>query len=77
MQRSRAVASHLRPAHLSQALAGTALAGKKVDAAEHVVAMTTPEQTTMEKPVANWLSLINQRLATYEGTLFEPRGSPQ
>lgn len=66
---------------VAQALAGTALAGKKDDGAEHLpaprlrqagtVATTAAEQTALNKLVANWRALIDQRLAADEGTLFD------
>jgi putative DNA methylase len=48
---------------VAQALAGTALAGKKEDGAEHTVATTAAEQAALKKLVANWRALIDQRLA--------------
>ena len=56
---------------VAQALAGTALAGKKDDGAEHTVATTAAEQAALKKLVANWRALIDQRLAADEGTLFD------
>ncbi len=56
---------------MAQALAGTALAGKKDDGAEHLVATTASEQSALQKIVANWRALIDQRLAADEGTLFD------
>jgi putative DNA methylase len=56
---------------VAQALAGTALAGKKDDGAEHTVATTAAEQSALKKLVANWRTLIDQRLAADEGTLFD------
>ncbi len=56
---------------VAQALAGTALAGKKDNGPEHTVATTAAEQAALKKLVANWRALINQRLAADEGTLFE------
>ena len=56
---------------VAQALAGTALAGKKGDGAEHTVATTAAEQAALKKLVANWRALIDQRLAADEGTLFD------
>jgi len=56
---------------VAQALAGTALAGKKDDGAEHLVATTASEQAALKKLVANWRALIDQRLAASEGTLFD------
>jgi putative DNA methylase len=56
---------------VAQALAGTALSGKKEDSAEHTVATTAAEQAALNKLVANWRALIDQRLAADEGTLFD------
>jgi putative DNA methylase len=56
---------------VAQALAGTALAGKKDDGPEHTVVTTAAEQTALKKLVANWRALIDQRLAADEGTLFD------
>ena len=56
---------------IAQALAGTALAGKKDDGAEHTVATTAAEQAALKKLVANWRALIDQRLAADEGALFD------
>lgn len=56
---------------VAQALAGTALAGKKDDGAEHLVATTASEQAALKKLLANWRALIDQRLAASEGTLFD------
>jgi putative DNA methylase len=59
---------------VAQALAGTALAGKKDNGPEHTVATTAAEQAALKKLVANWRTLIDQRLAMDEGTLFDTRG---
>jgi len=56
---------------VAQALAGTALAGKKDNGPEHTVATTAAEQAALKKLVANWRALIDQRLAADEGTLFD------
>ncbi|HOL59752.1 MAG TPA: DUF1156 domain-containing protein [Syntrophales bacterium] len=56
---------------IAQALAGTALAGRKDDGPEHTLATTQAEATALNKLVANWRALIDQRLAAREGTLFE------
>ena len=56
---------------VAQALAGTALAGRKDDGPEHTVATTPAEAAALNKLVANWRALIDQRLAAREGTLFE------
>ena len=55
---------------VAQALAGTALAGKKDDGAEHLVATTASEQAALKKLVASWRALIDQRLADAESSLF-------
>ncbi|UKL14275.1 DUF1156 domain-containing protein [Dissulfurimicrobium hydrothermale] len=56
---------------VAQTLAGTALAGRKDDGPEHTLATTQAEATALNKLVANWRALIDQRLAAREGTLFE------
>jgi len=56
---------------VAQALAGTALTGKKDDEPEHTVATTPAEAAALNKLVANWRALIDQRLAADEGTLFD------
>ena len=56
---------------VAQALAGTALAGRKDDGPEHTLATTPAEAAALNKLVANWRALIDQRLAAREGTLFE------
>jgi putative DNA methylase len=56
---------------VAQALAGTALAGRKDDGPEHTVATTPSEAAALNKLVANWRALIDQWLAAREGTLFE------
>jgi len=56
---------------VAQALAGTALAGKKEDGPDHTVVTTAAEQTALKKLVANWRALIDQRLAMDEDTLFD------
>jgi putative DNA methylase len=56
---------------VAQALAGTALAGKKDNGPDHTVVTTTAEQAALKKLVANWRALIDQRLAMDEGTLFD------
>lgn len=56
---------------VAQALAGTALTGRKDDGPEHTVATTPAEAAALNKLVANWRALIDQRLAAREGTLFE------
>jgi putative DNA methylase len=56
---------------VAQTLAGTALAGRKDDGPEHLLATTPAEGAALKKLVANWRALIDQRLAAREGTLFE------
>jgi putative DNA methylase len=56
---------------LAQALAGTALTGKRDNGPDHTVVTTAAEQTALKKLVANWRALIDQRLAADEGTLFD------
>jgi len=59
---------------VAQALAGTALEGRRDEgAADHLVTTTATEQAALKKLVANWRVLIDQRLAASEGTLFDPR----
>jgi putative DNA methylase len=48
---------------VAQALAGTALAGRKDDGPEHTVATTPAEAAALNKLVANWRALIDQRLS--------------
>jgi putative DNA methylase len=56
---------------VAQALAGTALAGRKDAGPEYTVTTTPAEAAALNKLVANWRALIDQRLAAREGTLFE------
>ncbi len=56
---------------VAQALAGTALAGRRDEGADHLVTTTASEQAALKKLVANWRALIDQRLAASEGTLFD------
>ena len=58
---------------LAQVLAGTALAGRKAGGPDHLVSTTAREQAALQKLIANWNSLIDQRLAASEGTLFDLR----
>jgi putative DNA methylase len=51
---------------VAQALAGTALAGRKDDGPEHTVATTPAEAAALNKLVANWRALIDQRLADHD-----------
>jgi len=48
---------------VAQALAGTALAGRKDDGPEHTVATTPAEAAALKKLVANWRALIEARLS--------------
>jgi putative DNA methylase len=48
---------------VAQALAGTALAGRKDDGPEHTVATTPAESAALKKLVANWRALIEERLS--------------
>ena len=48
---------------VAQALAGTVLAGKKDDGADHFVTTTASEQAALKKLLANWRALIESRLA--------------
>jgi putative DNA methylase len=57
---------------VAQALAGTALAGKKDNGPEHTVVTTAAEQAALKKLVANWRALIDQRLGSLR--LFEKEG---
>jgi len=59
---------------VAQALAGTALAGKKDDNPEHAVTTSPAEQAALKKLVANWRALIDQRLATGDLPLFKIGG---
>jgi len=55
---------------VAQTLAGTALSGRKDDGPEHTVATTPAEAAALNKLVANWRALIDQRLAAREEDLF-------
>ena len=48
---------------VAQALAGTALAGRKDDGPEHTVTTTPSEAAALNKLVANWRALIDVRLS--------------
>ena len=48
---------------VAQALAGTALTGRKDDGPEHTVATTPAEASALRKLVANWRTLIEDRLS--------------
>jgi putative DNA methylase len=54
-----------------QALAGTALTGKKDDGPNNTVVTTPAEQAALKKLVANWWALIDQQLAMDKSTLFD------
>ena len=56
---------------VAQALAGTALSGKKEDLPEHSVTTTAAEQAALKKLVANWRSLIDQRAKDKHEALFD------
>jgi len=56
---------------VAQALAGTALEGKKGEGAQLVVTTTPTEQAALKKLVANWRTIIDQRLAASKETLFD------
>ncbi len=58
---------------VAQALAGTALSGRKDDGPEHILATTSAEGAALKKLVANWRALIDQRLAKAENGLFGRR----
>lgn len=62
-----------RPRLVAQALAGTAVAGKKDNGPKQTVATRAAERAALKKLVANWRALIDQRLAGDEGTLFDTR----
>lgn len=59
---------------LAQALAGATLSGKRDEDVQKLVHTTAPEQAALQKLLANWRALIDQRLAADEGTLFNPKG---
>lgn len=48
---------------VAQALAGAALSGRKDDGLEHTVVTTPAEAATLNKLLANWRAIIDQRLA--------------
>jgi putative DNA methylase len=54
---------------VAQALAGRALSGAVED--ERGIITTPAEQEALKKLLANWRTLIDQRLAAEEGTLFD------
>ena len=51
---------------VAQVLAGTALAGRKDDGPEHAVATTPAEAAALKKLLANWRSLIEDRLSDFD-----------
>jgi putative DNA methylase len=55
---------------VAQALAGAGLKGKTEVEAKALVATTPPEQAALSKLTANWRTLVDQRLAAAEATLF-------
>ncbi len=59
---------------VAQALAGASLKGKTEEEAKALVATTAPEQAALAKLTANWRSLVDQRLAASEGSLFGRKG---
>lgn len=56
---------------VAQALAGTTLEGKKGVGAELAVTTTPSEQAALKKLVANWRTIVDQRLAEGKETLFD------
>ena len=56
---------------VAQALAGTALAGRRDEQTAHVVATTMQERAALKKLLANWKSLMELRFAVREPTLFD------
>lgn len=60
---------------VAQALAGAALEGKKDQGGEPLVATTASEQSALKKLVANWRTLVDQRLAVDGMLPFDRRGS--
>lgn len=61
---------HERLRLIAQALAGTTLEGKKEQ--DQLFATTASEQSALQKLLANWRSLIKQRVTKDDGTLFKP-----
>ncbi|MDY7018240.1 MAG: DUF1156 domain-containing protein [Nitrospirota bacterium] len=55
---------------VAQALAGAALSGRKDDGPEHTVVTTPAEAAALNKLLANWRALIDQRLAARKETLL-------
>jgi len=60
---------------VAQALAGAALEGKKEQSGQLPVATTASEQSALKKLVANWRTLIDQRLAADGMLPFDRWGS--
>lgn len=58
---------------VAQALAGAGLKGKSEQEAKTLVTTTASEQTALGKLLANWRSLVDQRLAAAEETLFSQK----
>ena len=59
---------------LAQTLAGAALSGGSEEEKAKFVSTTPQEQAALAKLLANWRSLIDNRLTAGEGTLFERQG---
>jgi putative DNA methylase len=55
---------------LAQALAGAALSGKSEEEKAKLIATTPAEQSALGKLLANWRSLIENRMAAEDKTLF-------
>ena len=56
---------------VAQALAGPGLKGKSEEESKGLIATTTAEQASLGKLLANWRTLVDQRLSASEGTLFD------
>lgn len=56
---------------VAQALAGPALKGKSEEESKGLLTTTTVEQAALGKLLSNWRTLVDQRLAAGEGTLFD------
>ena len=56
---------------VAQALAGPALKGKSEEESKGLLTTTTAEQAAIGKLLSNWRTLVDQRLAAGEGTLFD------
>jgi len=56
---------------VAQSLAGPALKGKSEEESKGLLTTTTAEQASMGKLLSNWRTLVDQRLAAGEGTLFD------